>query len=201
MNINKITNRIENLSPYINGWEKDKRASVIIPLVEIEGEVHILFEVRSKKLNAQPGDICFPGGKIDNNETPKEAAMREFYEELGIKDIKIINELDITVRHDGMIIHSFLGIVNDINELSINESEVDHVFYVPLKYLLLYNPLKSIGKLTVTRSDDFPYDLIFNGKDYRFKEGKYISLFYRYREYVIWGITANILKNFLDKLC
>ncbi len=127
--------------------------------------------------------------------------MREFYEELGIKDIKVINELDITVRHDGMIIHTFLGTVNNINELSINQSEVDHIFYVPLQYLLSYNPLKSIGKLTVTRADDFPYNLIFNGKDYRFKEGKYISLFYRYRDYVIWGITANILKNFLDKLC
>ncbi|AOR23602.1 NUDIX hydrolase [Clostridium taeniosporum] len=200
MNINEIKEKIEHTIPYINGWNKDKRASIIIPLVNINDDICILFEVRSKKLNAQPGDICFPGGRIDKDETPKQAGIREFYEELGIKDVNIINELDLTIRHDGMIIHSFVGIVNNIDELLINESEVDHIFYVPLQYLLSHAPLESVGKLTVNRASDFPYNLIFNGKNYKFKEGKYVSLFYRYKKYVIWGITANILKNFLDKL-
>lgn len=200
MDIKFIKEKIANTSPYINGWDKNKRAAVIIPLIKVNDDINILFEVRSKKLNAQPGDICFPGGRIDNDETPKEAAVRELYEELGIRNINIVNELDLTVRHDGMIIHTFVGVIEETSEILINKSEVDHVFYIPIEYLASYKPLESVGKLLVKRPADFPYDLIFNGENYKFKDGKYVSLFYKFKDYVIWGITANILKNFLDKL-
>lgn len=200
MNIDKIITKIENTVPYISGWERMKRAAVVIPLVEINNEVHILFEVRAKKLNSQPGDICFPGGKIDNGETPKIAALREIEEELGLKNISIINELDLIVRHDGIIIHPFLGIIKDIESLNINENEVDHVFYVPLNDLLNNKPLEVINKLVMDRAKDFPYELIVNKENYKFKEGSYISLFYKYNDYVIWGITAEMLRSFLTKL-
>lgn len=200
MNIDRIITKIENMSPYISGWERMKRAAVIIPLVEINNDVYILFEVRAKKLSSQPGDICFPGGKIDSGETPKITALREIEEELGLKDISIINELDLVVRHDGMIIHPFLGIIKDIESLNINENEVDHIFYVPLNYLLNNKPLEVTNKLVMDRAEDFPYELIFNKENYKFKEGNYISLFYKYNDYVIWGITAEMLRSFLSKL-
>ncbi|MGG7177984.1 NUDIX hydrolase [Clostridium paraputrificum] len=200
MNIDNIKDRIKEMSPYINGWENMKRASIVIPLVEKGGEVCILFEVRAKRLNSQPGDICFPGGKIDKGEVPKETAIREFEEELGTKDIEIVNELDLLIRHDGMIIHPFLGIVNDINNIKISESEVDHIFYVPLNYLLSHDPLEVDSKIKIERSDNFPYHLIVNGENYKFKDGTYKSLFYRYEDYVIWGITAQMLRNFINMI-
>lgn len=200
MNIEEIRNKIKNNQHYINGWERMKRSSIIIPLVKINNEVFILFEVRAKKLNSQPGDICFPGGKIDNNETPKKAALRELFEELGIKNIEIIKELDTVVRYDGIIIHPYLGIINNIEEININESEVDHVFYVPLNYLLEHTPLEVNSKINIERSEDFPYDLIVNKKKYKFREANHRSLFYKYENYNIWGITAEMLKNFLEKL-
>jgi len=200
MNIENIKNKIKDNKPYINGWEKMKRSSIIIPLVEINSEVCILFEVRAKKLSSQPGDICFPGGKIDDNETPKEAALREMFEELGIKDIDIINELDTVVRYDGIIIHPYLGIIEDIREININESEVDHVFYVPLNYLLKHSPLEVDSKINVERTKDFPYDLIVNKENYKFRDAIYRSLFYKYENYNIWGITAEMLRNFLERL-
>lgn len=200
MNIGYIENKIKNIKPYINGWERMRRASIIIPLVEINNAVHILFEVRAKKLKSQPGDICFPGGKIDDNETPKEAALREMHEELGVKNIEIINELDTVVRYDGIIIHPYLGIIKDIKEINISESEVDHVFYVPLEYLLKHEPLEVSNRINVERSKDFPYDLIVDKENYKFREASYRSLFYKYENYNIWGITAEMLKNFLEKL-
>ncbi|MBW6409557.1 NUDIX hydrolase [Clostridium weizhouense] len=200
MNLSDIKNKIKGTKPYINGWKQAKRASIIVPLIQLNNKLYVLFEVRAKKLNSQPGDICFPGGKIDFKETPKQAALRETYEELGIKDIEIINELDTVVRYDGMIIHPFLSIIKDIKNIKINKSEVDHVFYVPVDYLLNHKPLEAVGKLIVKREDDFPYDLIVNGENYKFKEGPYRYLFYKYKDYVIWGITAGILKNFLDEL-
>ena len=200
MNIKDIKDKVKNNKPYINGWERMRRAAIIIPLVEVNNEVCILFEVRAKKLNSQPGDICFPGGKIDGNELPKEAALREMFEELGMENIDIINELDIVVRYDGIIIHPYLGIIKDINEISINESEVDHVFYVSLNYLLSHEPLEVNSKLKFERPEEFPYDLIVNKENYKFREANHRSLFYKYENYNIWGITAEMLKNFLEKL-
>lgn len=200
MNIDLIKSKMEDVEPYINGFEDMKRASVIIPIVEIEGKINILFEVRAKKLKSQPGDICFPGGEIDYLETPKEAALREIYEELNLKDIEIVKELDTLVRHNGIIIHPFLGIVNDIESLKLSQDEVDHVFYVPLDYLLNHKPLEVISKVELKRSEDFPYELIFNGKNYKFKDGEDKILFYNFEEYVIWGITAKMLNSFFRKI-
>lgn len=202
MDISSIQKSFINVEPYINGWEKMKRASVIIPLVEVNGEVNILFEVRAKKLISQPGDICFPGGKIDKGEWPKEAAQREIFEELGlsINDIKVVNELDTLVKHDGLIIHPFLGVVENTDNLNINEDEVDHIFYVPIEYLLSYEPLEINNKLIVERGEGFPYHLIVNGENYKFRDGQHRSLFYQYKDYVIWGITAEMLTSFLNKI-
>lgn len=200
MNIEEIKNKIKNNKPYINGWERMKRSAIIIPLVEKNNELCILFEVRAKKLNSQPGDICFPGGKIDSDETPKEAALREIFEEIGVENIEIINELDTVVRYDGLIIHPYIGIINDIKEININESEVDHVFYVPVDYLLNHEPLEVKSKIHVERSKEFPYELIVNKENYKFREAHYRSLFYKYEDYNIWGITAEMLKDFLGKL-
>lgn len=200
MDIEKIKERIKNTKPYINGWERMKRSAVIIPLVKIKDEVFILFEVRAKKLNSQPGDICFPGGKIDDSETPKVAALRELYEELGVQNINIINELDTVVRYDGIIIHAFLGIIKDIDEINISENEVDHVFFVPLDYLLNHKYLEVNSKINIDRPQEFPYHLIVNKENYKFREASYRSLFYNYEGYNVWGITAEILHNFLSKL-
>lgn len=200
MKIENIENKFKNNKPYINGWERMKRSSIIIPLLEIDNEVYVLFEVRSNKLKSQPGDICFPGGRIDGDETPKEAALREIFEELGVKNVDIINELDTVVRYDGIIIHPYLGIIKDIKEININQSEVDHIFYVPLDYLLEHKPLEVSSKISIERSKEFPYHLIVNKHNYKFREASYKSLFYKYENYNIWGITAEMLRNFLEKL-
>ena len=94
MNLEEIKNKIKNTEKYIDGWKTMKRASVAILLTEIKGTPNIIFEVRGKNLREQPGDICFPGGKIDKDETPKEAVIREIEEELGLsfKNVEIIKE-------------------------------------------------------------------------------------------------------------
>ena len=51
-----------------------KHYAIAIPFVDAE---HFLFQVRSDKLDRQPGDICFPGGAIEIGETPEEAVIRE----------------------------------------------------------------------------------------------------------------------------
>ncbi len=198
MDINYIYTKIKNRESYINGWEDMKRASVIVPIVKVKDRLCILFEVRSRTLRKQPGDVCFPGGGIEVNETPEEAALRETEEELGLKSIDIIKELDVLVRYNGLILHSFLGEVKDLSELNISKDEVESVFYVPIDELLKIKPIVAKSRLIAEKPEDFPYNLVVGGKNYKFLEGVYKSIFYKYEDHVIWGITAAILENFIN---
>ena len=54
------------------------------------------------------------------------------------------------------------------------------------------------NEVEVKVNKDFPYYKIPNKENYKFAVGKYSTLFYEYKNYVIWGITAKILENFLD---
>ena len=108
--------------------------------------------------------------------------------------------MDILIRHDGLIIHPFVAMVKNIDKLDINEDEVEEIFYIPLSYLLEYTPMEVKNKLIIERGENFPYDLIEGGKNYQFKTGEYISTFYQYKDYVIWGITASMLKDFINNI-
>lgn len=197
--IKDIEDKFKNFVPYINGFQNMKRASVLIPLVEKDDSCEILFEVRAKTLRRQPNEISFPGGKIEKGEKPVDACIRETCEELGTipENIEIISPLDLYVNHSNLIIHPYVGIIKDAEHLSINADEVDHTFTAPVDYLIDYSPEEFENEIKIDPSDDFPYDRIPNKKNYKFAVGKYPVLFYEYKDYIIWGITARILENFL----
>lgn len=197
--INDVIKKFNNNIPYVNGWENMKRAAVAILLLESEEELNIVFEVRAKHMRSQPGDISLPGGKIDYKENEKDAVIREVCEELGLsnQDFEIIAPINLLTTHYGLLVHPFVGYIKNIDNININQDEVDHIFLVPLEYLLNNKPRIVESKVIVDRSEDFPYELINGGKNYKFKEGLYRSLFYIYNNYVIWGITALIIEDFL----
>ena len=197
-----IKNKFNNYKPYINGFESMKRASILVPIVKKDNSYYILFEVRSKNLRTQPSEISFPGGKIENGETPLEAAIRETCEEIGTSkdNIEVISQLDLLITHMNLIVHPYVGILNSIENLNINSDEVDHTFLVPITYLLENKPTYYKNKLEVIPDDEFPYEIIPNKENYKFQESNYPVIFYKYNNYVIWGITARILENFLKVL-
>ena len=112
-------------------------SAVMVPLLKKTDGYHILFEVRSKKLNRQPGEICFPGGRVEPGETPKEAALRETQEELLIesKDLKLYGALDYFLSPAQARIEPFLGELTNYHG-QFSEAEVDSVFTVPLQFFL-----------------------------------------------------------------
>lgn len=191
---------LKNYKPYINGHESMKRASVFIPIVKKNNTNFIVFEVRSKTLRSQPNEISFPGGIIEESETPLCACIRETCEELGTSEsnIEIISELDLFVNPSDIIIHPFVGFIHNLEILNPNVDEVDHIFLVPLSHLLENDPLRYKNEVRVIPNKNFPYNLIPNKESYKFKSGSYDSLFYKYNDYVIWGITGKILENFLS---
>ena len=200
--INDIRIKFKNYKPYINGSKDMKKSSVLIPIIKKDDSYFILFQVRSSTLKTQPNEICFPGGKIEYNEKPIYTCVRETCEELGVTNdnIEIISELDLFITPSNMIIHPFLGIIKNIDNLNINKDEVDHVFLVPITYLLKNKPITYTNEVSIIPSNDFPYEIIPNQTNYKFAKGNYDVLFYKYNDYIIWGITAKILENFLNIL-
>lgn len=178
------------------------RYAVLIPLIEQNNRFEIIYEFRSKNLKTQPGEISFPGGQVEDDETYEEAAVRETIEELNIKEenINVIGELDYLISYDNMTIHCFLGIITGVNVEDIvpNYGEVDHIFTVPLDFLLNTDPDTYYLGLKTVLNDEFPYNLIPNGRDYKFRSGKHTVMFYHYKNYTIWGFTARMTKQLID---
>ncbi len=178
-----------------------KKSAVMILLIEEEGETYIIFEKRALTLKRQPGDISLPGGIIEKNETPMEAAIRETEEELNVNgdDIELIGPMDYFISPYRTIMYPFVGQLHT-NHFQPNKDEVDHIFKVPLKYFLENEPRCYELEIGPTLKDDFPFDLIEGGRDYKFGKGKINQYFYLYGDYVIWGFTALIIKKFVEKI-
>lgn len=203
MKYDQIKTKLKNYKRYILGAKNSLLSAVMIPLVEVDGELHILFEIRSPNLRSQPCDVSFPGGKIDkSDQSAAKAATREVCEELGVseKDIEIIAELDLFVAPHGVIIHNFVGKINDISKISPNSNEVYSVFTVPISFFQQNEPLVYHNQVKMIRSETFPFHLIPYGKNYPFRDGVNQTLFWQYNGNTIWGFTAAIVKNFIEIL-
>lgn len=90
---------LKKREPKLIDMELYHRSAVVVPLVEKNGDYQVLFEVRSKGLKRQPGEICFPGGGCETGESPEAGARREICEELLISEsqIEIAAPMDIFV--------------------------------------------------------------------------------------------------------
>ena len=179
-------------------WE----AAVLLPLVQTDKGIAVLFEERAHSLRRQPGEICFPGGKVECSDANfAAAAVRETCEELGLlpQSITLCGELDSLVTHTRPIIHPFVGVLDDISKITYSASEVECIFTVPVKELLAITPKRCSMELADHPGEDFPFDLVPNRMRGWRKNKEYYVYFYEYEGRVIWGLTARILYAFLRR--
>ena len=177
--------------------------SVLIPLIKRDNEVHILFEKRALSLKNQPGEISFPGGGIERGENSRDAAIRETCEELLInkRDLAIIGKGDFLVNPYSAIIYSYVGILNiEFDAISPSKEEVESIFTIPLDFFKINKPKSYKTKINLIREDSFPYELIPNGRNYKWKRAEGEMDFYVYKDIVIWGFTAKMLRNFIKNV-
>lgn len=156
-------------------------AAVLLPLFEQGGEYHVLFTKRTEHLNHHRGEISFPGGaRHPGDADPRETALRETWEEVGIKpaDVEILGELDDFYSIYDYLVTPFVGIFPSGYPLVVNDGEIERVITVPLSHLL--NPE------------------IFRVEDWSWKGRTHPVCFYTCGSDEIWGLTAAILKQFLD---
>ncbi len=74
------------------------------------------------------------------------------------------------------------------------------MLFVPLSYLVEYEPIVNDVAVKLVPPFDYPYELIPGGKEYPWREGSYAQFFYLWQDHVIWGLTARILCHFLNLL-
>lgn len=188
-----------NRWPGMIGEGNVSQYAILAVLVETDQGPSLLFEKRSEVLNRQPGEICFPGGKLEAGEKPVEGAIRETMEELLInrEQIEVMGPGDMFISPFNIIIHPFIAWVRNY-KYSYSHEEVGNVFTVPLRFFQENEPRKYFNHLIHELPNDFPYERIPGGKNYPWTKGKYEINFYQYEDEVIWGITACIVESVVE---
>lgn len=203
MFLENLKGQLQKPQPLFLGEETAFRSAVLIPLVEKDGEWHVLFEVRALTMRKQPGDISFPGGKIDETDaSPLAAALRETHEELGVdpQSIQLMGHLSPFITSPSFVVYPFIGIIKETEISNFNRDEVEEVFMVPFNWLMTHEPYVHYVPVEPKPPADFPYDKIANGQNYQWRPNMMEEWFYEYGDYTIWGLTARLLKHFIEKM-
>jgi 8-oxo-dGTP pyrophosphatase MutT (NUDIX family) len=178
--------------------------SVLVPLTELRGELNLLYEVRAESLKTQPGQVSFPGGKIEEGETPEECAIREACEELCLKpqDIRVISPLDYLHTYSNFTMYPFLGVIDydKCKSVTASPQEVKEIFFVPLSYLMETEPLIYNSDVYPKIPDNFPYEKINESNGYNWRKGSTSIPIYQYEGHAIWGLTALITQDLIAKM-
>jgi 8-oxo-dGTP pyrophosphatase MutT (NUDIX family) len=155
-------------------------AAVLIPVVDHK-EPTVLLTQRSAHLNEHAGQIAFPGGKIDAIDgSPRDAALREAEEEIGL-DRSFVDPIGyLDVYGFGFRILPTVARVKPGFRLTINQSEVDDAFEVPLSFLM------------------DPANHQLHSKEFRGMERSYYAM--PFAERYIWGATAGILRVLYERI-
>ncbi len=200
----------------IIGKERFLNSAVIIPLLNVNGKLTVIFEKRSNAVR-QPGEISFPGGHFDSaiDKDFRATAIRETFEELDIDTdkIEVLGKLGTLVAPMGVLVEAFVAILNIDNPelLKIDKREVDYIFTVLLDYFIVNNPEQYF-----TRIELHPYSINEKGERQEHLPVKELGLpdkyalpwtrgtnrvlVYKTNNEIIWGITAELIFEFAKKL-
>ena len=196
--------------PGILGKDEFLNSAVLIPILFIENEYYLLFEKRSQNIK-QGGEICFPGGRVDEDDLDSVyTALRETKEEIGVprEKITILGKMDTLFGPRGVLVEPIVAHMNidNLDELIIDESEVEKAFLVPIAFFENNEPevfkIHSTVEHTSYNSNGEVEDLILPndyGNDTYYKTIREV-LVYKTQGEVIWGITARLVYELIQTL-
>lgn len=187
----------------IIGQSRYVSSAVFIGIARIEEKEFIILEKRALHIR-QGGEISFPGGKYDvEDKTTEYTAIRETIEELGITrdKIEMLGKFGSLVSPNGIILEVYVGYINiqNIEEVKYNSAEVEKVILVPLDFFLENPP-----RVEMIGMENIP---MFSTSELKLPERYGNSwtgrprevYFYNYQGEIIWGLTAEIIYEFIQK--
>ncbi|MCK0168763.1 CoA pyrophosphatase [Jannaschia sp. S6380] len=156
-------------------------AAVLVPILEGADGLRLLLTKRSSRLRHHPGQIAFPGGKIDRGEGPVEAALREASEEVGLPGdgARVLGVLPAHETVTGYTVTPILAHIAPFDPVP-EPGEVEEVFAVPLVHVL------------------DPSRFAVEARRWRGEWRRYYVV--PYGPYYIWGATARILRGLADRV-
>jgi 8-oxo-dGTP pyrophosphatase MutT (NUDIX family) len=114
-------------------------AAVLVPIVDHPAGLTVLLTQRASHLKNHAGQISFPGGRVEAGDADAaEAALREAQEEIGLgrERVEVVGYLPDHIIISGYVATPVVGLVRPGFELSLDRTEVDEAFEVPLNFLL-----------------------------------------------------------------
>lgn len=160
------------------GYIPGRPAAVLVPLVQRPGEMSVLLTKRTDHLYHHPGQISFPGGRIEEGDLdPVSAALRETEEETGItrEVVEVIGSLSPYRTRTGFSVVPVIGLLTPPFETRPDPFEVAEIFEVPLSFIL-----------------DRANHQVHSREGDGMKRSFYVL---PYQDYYIWGATAAMLVN------
>lgn len=162
---------------------KLRPAAVLVPLIAGPTGIDVILTKRSSRLKHHPGQIAFPGGKVEADDaTPAAAALREAWEEIGLplESVRVVGELPPHETVTGFTMQPFVAAISDPFRAVPEAGEVAEVFRVPFAH--------------VSNPENFSVQR-------RRWQGKWRHFYtVPYGPYYIWGATARILRGLADAL-
>lgn len=160
-----------------------RTAGVLVPLIDRQAGLHVLFTERRHDLPEHPGQISFPGGRSEQGDDDlAQTALREAHEEVGLHptQVEIAGYLPAQAVITGYAVVPVVGLVQSDFQPVAEESEVAGIFEVPLEFLLDENS---------GRRDD------------RERDGVLLETWeYRWEEHRIWGATGHMVRQFVKAI-
>ena len=178
----EIRNTLRRLPPRRLTAGFARQAAVLMAIFERSGEPYFLLTRRTNEVRTHKGQISFPGGMRREGESLRQTALRETFEEVGIEEcrVEILGRFHDYLSINGDLVAPFAGFIEDTFTVIPQTSEVAEV--VPVPFSIFEDP----GRLRTER---------------RIRAGTMIDVyFFRYEPHEIWGLTAHIIKDFLEAL-
>ncbi len=161
---------------------KLRQAGVLVP-VQISAEARVILTKRSARLRHHPGQIAFPGGKVeDHDDGPVGAALRETHEEIGLSPdrVEVLGTLPAHETVTGFVVTPVIGVIRGTFEPVLEVGEVAEVFRVPLGHL----------------ADPANYRV--EGRRWQGRRRHYFAV--PWGPYYIWGATGRMLRALADRM-
>jgi 8-oxo-dGTP pyrophosphatase MutT (NUDIX family) len=179
--IRSVLNRPRHIAPVGSDL---RRAAVLLPLVATEAGPALILTRRTNHVEHHKGQISFPGGALDDGESPLDGAVRETHEEIGVpvSDVQVLGGLDDEeAAVSGFMVSPFVAALPYPARLRVSADEVDAVLVVALRALL--EPRNVRTEL------------------YRRPRGDSVVMYYyQAGPDVIWGATGRIVARFLERV-